>query len=286
MAENLQAVNEILSGVRQDDPDQVDPPTEPAPVDEPPEAQPPVEAVDPLADVETKDLGIDAPSATDGPPQTLADAAEKLGMKIEDLYALDVPMRDGVEPIKLGALKDFARQSADVAELTVELETQRSDFENSMIRAKQELQEVVNLLPNVPDVLIEQARATITENQQREHSRLMEIKPDWKEPEVYQQARSDILEAVADYGFTRSDLDLVIDHRLTKLLHDFSMLKRRVASATAKHNELKTQQNRGGRKATPKPKEPVQRSSNRQGTRGRQNDQLAQVNAILSEATQ
>ena len=42
-----------------------------------------------------------------------------------------------------------------------------------------------------------------------------------------------LLETVAEYGFKRGDLDSVQDHRLTKLLYDFSVMRERFAAANA-----------------------------------------------------
>ncbi len=234
------------------DPPAGDPPADP-PAGDPPAAKPPVQEppADPLAAVDTSDLGGIEPPAPLGDgetPTTLAEAAAKLGLTDKQLYELTVPLRDGADPTTLGAMKDRVQESEDLVGLRSELDDRRSTFENDMMRARQELTRVVELLPNVPPALIEQAQSAHLAHTERERVALLSIKPEWRDPAVFASAKDDMLETCAPYGFSRSDLDLVIDHRLTKLLHDYSQLKKRVDSANANFRAVQTQQSRGGQK--------------------------------------
>ena len=179
---------------------------------------------------------------------TLAELADVSGLKIADVYKLHVPMRDGVEPMTLGAIKDAASKAGDLEALAVELDERRATFENDMIRSRGELNQIVALLPEIPDALIAKARDAHLEHLQVERKALFDVKPEWKDDATYARAQDDILEAVADYGFSRTDLDLVIDHRLTKLLHDFAGMKKRITKANARAKEIRETGKRGGQR--------------------------------------
>ena len=221
----------------------------PAPGAAPPEPR----SDDPFEGLDPDDLSLKAPAppeplAPGTKPKTLAEAAQLLGVEVGDLYALHVPMRDGDETLTLGQMKDHAGNAAAIDGLTAELDDRRATFENEMIRARQELQEVIGLLPAVPQALVERAQQTHIEHLDRERVALLAVKPEWRDDATFRAAQSDILEAVADYGFSRADLDLVVDHRLTKMLHDFAGLKRRVANANARAKEIADSQPRAGKK--------------------------------------
>ena len=284
----LEAVQNILtqSGAVETPPDDppADPPAPPAgdpPADAPPHQDPP--AGDPLADVDTADLGMDPPGPVEGEdPRTLAEAAAKLGLTVEQLYELEVPLRDGADPVTLGAMKDRVQESEDLVGLRSELDDRRSTFENEMMRARQELERVVQLLPTVPPALIEQAQLAHLAHTERERVSLLAIKPEWRDDSVFASAKDDMLEAVGPYGFSRSDLDLVIDHRLTKLLHDFSQLTKRVARANANFKAVQTQQSRGGQKQSASQKRAATNASAKAAAQdGTSRDKTAAVDAIL-----
>ncbi len=253
--------------------------------DKPPEGTALDDVAELLAD---KDTPPATPPAGDPPADdTLAALAEAQGVKVEDLYKLTIPMRDGGEPVTLGDLKDRAAKAQNLDLLSVEIEDRRTEFENSMIRARQELSEVVSLLPEVPPALIERARAAHLENVDRERAALLVVKPEWADEGTFRRAQDDILEAVADYGFRRSDLDLVIDHRLTKLLHDFAGLKKRVAAANARVKEIRDAQPKGGKRVSEEKQRRTRRDAAAERAKtGSTGDKVAAVGNLLLGSTE
>lgn len=173
--------------------------------------------------------------------------AESAGMDAEALYKLKVPLGDEHDPVTLGALKDAYQSDQRIESKRLELEEERSDFQNEMIRSRGELAELIRLLgpDKIPPELIAHAQRAHIQQLDEQRSELLAIFPEWRDPSAFQSGQDEILAAVADYGFRRADLDSVVDHRLTKLLHDFARMKRRVDKATAKAKELKK---RGGTK--------------------------------------
>ena len=172
-------------------------------------------------------------------PGTLAELAESAGITLDELYKLNVSLADGRGEIPLGKLKDDVTEGARVEEMREQLETNRSEFENEMIRARQELSVMVGLLPELPPEFIAKAKQQHIEHLDTERAALLDIKPEWADPAKFQAAQDHILTAVADYGFSRADLNMISDHRLTKLLHDFATLKERVSKANARLKEVR-----------------------------------------------
>ena len=210
----------------------------------PPRAAPPAEITesdaDPLGEIQMDDLGI-APAGggdADKPSAALAELAEKAGTTIEEIYKLPVAMSDGRPSVTLGELKDSYKDVDAIEEQRGALEAHRTAFENDMIRSRGELQEVLKMLPEIPEAVIAQARQKYAELIDNERAALLSVKPEWADPDKFMAAQDQMVEAIADYGFRKSDLSDVKDHRLTKLIYDFSVLKRRVSEAKASRKKL------------------------------------------------
>lgn len=186
--------------------------------------------------------------------------AERAGIDAEALYALTVPLGDGREPVKLGDLKDKFQDLQRVDQTRTDLEQERSDFQNEMLRSRQELSEVLKLLPNLPPELIAKAQQAHVSNLDNQRTELLALFPEWSDDSKYQSAQGEILAAVEEYGFGRADMDAVHDHRLTKLLHDFAKLKQRVAKANAKAKELRPSAPKRGTGKAPGSQSEAQRS--------------------------
>ena len=91
------------------------------------------------------------------PPKTLSELAERTGIKVEDLYAIEIPAAaDGGESHTFGKLKDLAASESDHAGRELELEERRVKFGNDQAKARAELEIVLKSLPEgaiKPDVL-------------------------------------------------------------------------------------------------------------------------------------
>jgi len=237
-----------------------------------------------LADAEPeKDTHTDGAAGAGSKAETLAELAEQLGVDADEIYKLKIPMRDDGEMVTLGALKDQAGKALDLDAQSAEIEERRTSFENDMLRSRQQLNDIVSLLPEVPPALVERARANQIEATDRERNALLEVMPAWKDDQVYQSAQADILEAVADYGFQRFDLDAVVDHRLIKLLHDFTGMKKRIAAANAKAKELRDATPRRGKRVSEKAQKLRGRAAAAEKAKaGTTGDKVAAVGQILS----
>ncbi len=191
----------------------------------------------------TEDGDTDETGGDTGPeltePPSFAELAQSAGVSISELYEVPIPLGDERGSTTLGELKDRFRDLQRVDQVRDQMEGQRVEFENSMIRARGELNEIVGLLPNVPAELLERARSQHRLTRDTERESLISVKPEWADEKKFEAAQTEIVDAIADYGFKRGDFDLILDHRLVKLLHDFSGMKRRLASADSLGKEVR-----------------------------------------------
>lgn len=183
------------------------------------------------------DQGGDADAIIPAP--SFSELAQTAGVSIQELYEVEIPLGDERGNTTLGEMKDRFRDLQRVDQVRGQMEDQRTEFENSMIRARGELNEIIGLLPNVPTELLERARATHRASRDTERDLLLSVKPEWKDEAKFESAQTEIVDAISEYGFKRGDFDLVMDHRLVKLLHDFAGMKRRLASANALGKEVR-----------------------------------------------
>jgi len=178
--------------------------------------------------------GADGGDPDDPIALRLQELAEKAGVTIKELYATVIQLGgEQDEATTLGALKDQFRDYSQLEATRSAFEESRTVFENDMIRSRGELQEVIKLLPEVPDAIVQQAQQVYAASRDKEREALHLVKPEWKDAEAFARAQDAMLETVAEYGFKRADLDAVLDHRLTKLLWDFHVMRKRFSEANA-----------------------------------------------------
>jgi hypothetical protein len=186
-------------------------------------------------DIDTSDLGIGAAENSGDADSTsaLAELAEKAGTSVEELYKLEIAMPDGRPTVTLGELKDSHLDAQALDDQRASFDEHRTSFENEMIRARGELTEVLSLLGELPDELLQRGRQQYAKTVDEERSALLGIKPEWADIDAYRAAKGQMAQAVSEYGFRPAELEAIVDHRLVKLVWDFSELKRRVDAAKA-----------------------------------------------------
>ncbi len=198
-----------------------------------------VDVVDAEPGLSEDGLGMQPAAAGGGDPDepialALQELAEKAGVSLKELYATVVPLGGELhEATTLGALKDQFKDYSTLVETRDAFEEGRTLFENDMIRTRGELQELVKMLPEIPPAMVQKAAQAFADSRDQEREALHRIKPEWKDADTYARAQDAILETVSEYGFKRGDLESVFDHRLTKLLWDFHVMRERFSNANA-----------------------------------------------------
>ena len=157
------------------------------------------------------------------PPKTLSELAERTGIKVEDLYAIEIPAAaDGGESHTFGKLKDLAASESDHAGRELELEERRVKFGNDQAKARAELEIVLKSLPEgaiKPDVLA-QARKEREVMLDREAVRVLDVIPEWSNDETKRADLDSIGEHMEQYGFDKDHIDQIADHRMLRYMRD------------------------------------------------------------------
>ena len=238
----------------------------------------------PLNDGERAKPANDGGAGDRAKPTTLAELAEIAGLDLDDVYKIGVPMADG-ESLTLSALKDSQAQAGELDEARTTLDVDRETFQNEMLRARQELAEVIQLLPQLPPQLIEQAKQKHIETLDRERAALVGIMPEWADAATYNRAVDDMAKTAATYGLSRLDVESIVDHRVMKMLHDFTTLQARYAAANAKLKEVRETAPRPTRSGEAPPNKQPQQQSTRRAS-GPTAETAAKVGQVLRNAQQ
>lgn len=181
---------------------------------------------------ETAQPGSPAEKQKTGKPKTLAELAERLQLKPEDLYAVEVPMSDG-KAVKLGALKDTAAKQDAFTVRELEFEESRVRRESDYVRSLGELRELVASLPPsaVKPEVLEAVRRKHDANVRMERARTLEIIPEWADEAKRTEELAGMVEHLAGYGFPSNFLESLVDHRAIRYVRENYLREKRLKRA-------------------------------------------------------
>ena len=192
-------------------------------------------------------------AAAEMPDETVQDAEEGEDESPEQAetpdidYDMLVPMPGGEEPMKLGELKDMAVNAR-------RNETEMVERENSIMRERDELRQMIQAVGEVPPEVKQNMQKRMQHHLEREHEAMLEAIPEWKEPAQFKADRTAIVELGASYGFTPEEISQIADHRAVKILRDYArMMNQRKANVAqfekAAKPKAKVKQKEAGHKA-------------------------------------
>lgn len=212
------------------------------------------------------------------PPKTLSELSERTGIKVEDLYAIEIPAsEDGGESQTFGKLKDLAAGESDFAGRELQFEERRVKFGNDQAKARQELELVLQALPDgaIKADVLAKARKEREVMLDREAARVIDVIPEWKIDETKRADLVGIGEHMAQYGFDKSHIDQIADHRMLRYMRDNFNRKTLVEKALAGVKPVKpVPKGKGSQVAKPKPK--IQASP-----KSSQSEQLDAIDSLL-----
>lgn len=198
-------------------------------------------------------------------------------------YDLVVPMPDGMESMTVGQLKDHYRETQDLQQEREDWEAQQSEQQLQLMATRNKLVTLAESLQNVPPEIIQQVEQLQQFDAQRESALLLQVFPEWANAEKKAAARDEHLATIREYGYSDIDYAQIQDHRLIKLLHDLTQLRKREAAGKAKREELKAQ--------LPKGQKPVQRKQTpaqeraaliNRAKRGSESDKIAAISSLIT----
>ncbi len=186
----------------------------------------------------------DAPAQADpvaeAPALTPKAIAESLGITPDKLFTEMLIPVDGGEPLTLEEFKADGQGLRGLKAAQHELAEEKVQFENSVMAQKQTLQAAIAKIP--PDALTGEMIAEVQSEHQdtikRERAALIGIRPDLKDPAVWNATRDLLVGHLQPYGFKPIEVDSIVDHRLAKYVIDNAEREKRLKELDADSLEV------------------------------------------------
>lgn len=155
------------------------------------------------------------------------DIAEKLGVSIKDVYAMGVPF--GGELVPLGKLKDAYQDQERTKSERATNEARSIARENELMAKETQLRQMVKDVAHaIPPETAAKYEQQYKDYIQREQEAVFTSIPDWTDPAVLATERRAIQKTLRGYGYGEAEIAGLHDHRLVKLIRDYTALKGRV----------------------------------------------------------
>lgn len=216
----------------------------------------------------------------DGKLDTLEAIAKKLGLDVSALYDVAIPQPgSGEDRVTIGQLADLAKDKGRLELDRLEFDEARAKSEADLLRARQELNALVAMLPKraLSDELLGKVAEKMREAKQQARTATLEVISEWQDEATETADREEMTKHLAPYGFGDKYLDTITDARTIKYIRDNWQRQRNMERALAAMKQKRAEGS--GRRGTPakpgkgpgaeKPKPPA-------GPAGRQ----AQIEAV------
>jgi len=171
------------------------------------------------------------------PLKTFADAAEKLGISVEDLYKLEIAIAEGndSEKFSVGALKDSMKERTDHKIEQIRWGEEKAQQEGELMRARNELSEMLSLLP--PGALKPEVTAKIREKHDAtlklEREKIFQVIPEWKDETKREADLGSMRDHLDRSGFPKNYLNNVSDHKTFRYIRENMLREQRITQALA-----------------------------------------------------
>ncbi len=140
---------------------------------------------------------------------------------------IEINMPYGMESMTLSDMKD------KISNLHISTK-QVQDQENKLMVRRQEIEAIVNVIGEIPPEIRQQLDNQHQAVLVRENQLLLDAIPDWSDEKTFLNDRTSMLQLSSEYGFSESEFNTVADHRLVKLIRDYSALKNKLEKADPK----------------------------------------------------
>ncbi len=167
---------------------------------------------------------------------TFKEMADKLGMSKKELYGVEINLgNDSI--VSLGDLKDAFKDYESIKDGQEKFEATKTHEQNEMMIARRQMDQLVQLgqqTGNLTPQIIDQLDKIHGDNVTRERNALLTTLPEWRDSNVRQTDYHEMGQLLGQYGFTQTELEGVVDHRLIKFVHDMTKRVNLVKKATKK----------------------------------------------------
>jgi hypothetical protein len=169
--------------------------------------------------------------APGGKPASLDEAAKQLGMTRQEFNA--IPVQVGAESMTLGELKARLPDLLKLDQNREQLEDARGTWELERISAYRNLNAIIDALPKNAHTagMLNALERQHEQNRNRELQSLHFARPRWADATYATGAREKMTAIARDYGFTKAEVQGVMDHRQVLLLQDFAELREKVKAS-------------------------------------------------------
>lgn len=177
----------------------------------------------------------DASEIKDAAPTNFNDLAEKLGLKLDDLYKLEIAQAEDGTPVSIEKIKDQYVKQVDFSIREIDFEERKTQQETEIIQAQEELRELMAALPEKaikPEVL-QKVRAKHEAQATIERRRTLEVIPEWQDEKTRTADLEGMSEHMKQYGYPVNHLERVADHRQIKYIRDNWQRELRIRKALA-----------------------------------------------------
>jgi hypothetical protein len=169
------------------------------------------------------------------------DGAQEEEVNIDYNQELEIPMPYGMEKMTLSEMKDKVSN--------MHMETKRvQEQENALMIQRQEINAIMQTIGEVPPEVHQALKQQHQANLVRENQLMIDAVPDWKDTKVFTQDRITMKSLTDSYGFSEQELNTVTDHRLVKMIRDYSLLKLKLEKADPKQVKKQHKQTASRRK--------------------------------------
>lgn len=214
--------------------------------------------------------------------KSLVEASKALGIPVEDLYNLEIPLRVASgekKTITLAELKNYRDEQDDHQLDRIAWSEEREREHADLARSRAELAELLAMVPEdklKPDVL-NKIRTRHEGMVSLERQRTLRRIPEWHDEGTRAEELEGIAEHLADYGFSANALQGIYDHRMLAYMRDNWLRKRRLSAALEKVKPVRTETPSRSRPAARRQAESVRPAT---GPRTVES-QVAQVSQLL-----
>jgi hypothetical protein len=219
------------------------------------------------------------------PPETMEQLTRRLGLKPEQVYGVKIPLADGAEALTIGQMKDRVAELVDLETRETKFELRRVKEEGEMLRAQAEIRDLLAMVPkeHIKPEMVEKIRKRHDENMNRERQMTLEHIPEWQDEKKRVEDIQGMSEFMSDYGFDKTFLGTVSDHRAIKFIRDMYLRDRRIKAALAKVTTPNTKGQRPSNKPAKGAIKPNMQQSKR-SAQGSAPNQRARLSQFFSES--
>jgi hypothetical protein len=174
-------------------------------------------------------------------PGDLSALAERLGVKVEDLYSVKVPASAGREPMTIGQIKDKFAQWDSLEADRLALSERQVKADREQVARNDEVRELLSMIPKeqLNKEVLERAAARVVQRRQQATAELLASIPEWKDEARRAADLKEISTSLKGYGIPEHFAASITDPGIMRFLRDAIRREAQVNKALEAVREVK-----------------------------------------------